>query len=564
METEEIKNYIKSSKREFLFSFVFSLLFSVLFMFGRNIDKYGTLFIPYNKLPYIILFIISAITMFFIYKKLLPCLQKFVTSNNLFSKINKLFFEDNKKSFIAVFLFILIMHIPAFLAYFPGLFTYDTFYQANFFINHDYIEKDPVIHSFLVYLTLLFSKKFNTDIWGVFIYTVIQSGIIFLIWSYSIKIMAKYKTPNLINLFALLFFAFYPTHQVFPLIATKDTLFCNFVFLFVILTTELILEKEKFINSNKKYWLYIFVIILVLLFRPNGIFIFLIIPFIMFYLYKQMKTKFVKLVLLLLIPILFFFGFNTGKEYFNVKAPRFVSSLNIPMQQMGRVRLFQDNILSKEDKEIFCYFVEPSQVLEYNPYIADYMLVDELMSYDYIENAMKQKSKQYWDLYLKWAKLYPKDYVDAFLNMNYGYWYFAAKYRIVDLHYYLYTENRWNNFFGIKISMHSLNKPLQEFYNNIFIGNSFEKNPITFMMFGIGVNTWFILFCLFVLAYKKRYDLILALSLVLALFISAQFGAIVLLRYIYTDFIIVPLLIAFCFSDKENKIWYNLPDKKEI
>ena len=561
MKTETILNFISNNKRELMFSVLFALLFTCCFILGRATDIHGTIFVKYHIFRYISLFVFISTIMFIAFKYLINYILEHLKSYNIFSPIENIFFQNNNKCFIAVFLFIAITHIPAFLAYFPGLFTYDTYYQADFFLNHNFVEKDPVIHSFLVYLTLLFSQKFNTDIWGVFIYTLFQSGIIFLIWAYSIKIMSKYNTPFLIKLFALLFFSFYPTHQVFPLIATKDALFCNFVLLFVVLITDLLIEKEKFIKSNKKYLLLMASIILMFLFRHNGTIVFLILPFILIYLYKNMKTNLFKLISLFLIPLLIYVGFSITKTQFNIKQVS-ANSLNIPMQQMGRVRLFNDNILTEEDKETFKIFVIEEEIMEYYPYLSDYLLVDEAMSYKYIENAMKQNPKLFWDLYFKWAKEYPKEYIDAYLNMNYGYWYLLAKYRIVDLHYYLYTENRWDDFFGTKISMHSLNKPLQKFYNNLFLEKSFEKNPITFAMFAIGINTWFIIFCLFILAYKRRYDLILALSIVIALFIIAQFGAIVLLRYIYTDFLIVPLLIAFCFADKEKGIWSELTDKK--
>ena len=269
----------------------------------------------------------------------------------------------------------------------------------------------------------------------------------------------------------------------------------------------------------------------------------------------------IKLISILIIPLLIYNGFCITKGHFNVKSPRFASAMNIPIQQMGRVRLFYDNEISEDDKILFEYFVHPDRALEYNPFLSDILLVDYNMRYDYIENAMAKNSKQFFDLYLKWAKQHPKEYIDAFLNMNYGYWYICAKYRIVYLHYYLYTKNRWDDFYGIKISMHSLNKGLQKFYDGIFIEKSFEKNPISFIMFSLSINTWFIILGLFILAYKKRYDLILALSIIIALYISAQFGAIVLLRYIYTDFLIIPVLIAFCFSDKNNGTWYSLSDK---
>ena len=171
---------------------------------------------------------------------------------------------------------------------------------------------------------------------------------------------------------------------------------------------------------------------------------------------------------------------------------------------------------------------------------------------DFIENSIKKNPTLFIALYLKWAILYPKDYINAFFLQTYGYYYPLAKYKTIAEHFFLLTYNRWENIFGVPIYSYSFIPSLRKFYDSIFLSNSFEKNPISFVLFAMGINFWVIFSGFFILFFKKQYNLILPLIIIPFLFLTILFGPISLLRYIYQNYLIVPIILGFCFSKFEK------------
>ena len=203
-----------------------------------------------------------------------------------------------------------------------------------------------------------------------------------------------------------------------------------------------------------------------------------------------------------------------------------------------------DKTLSEEEKELYRQIIPPQNEFAYFPWNSDNLKLDDQSAQhsDYIENSLKTHPEYFGHLYTKWARLYPYTYVDAFLLTNSGYWNPLDKLK----HPYLYTNVRWNYLAGIPVRSYGMIPPLQAFYDEIFLKNQFDKHFLTRLLFSIGPNTWYFIAALFILAYRRRYDLIVPLLLPAGLLISVLFGPTVSLRYIYQNFLILPLLAAFC------------------
>lgn len=545
----------KIMARKLGYSLSFAFLFTIVLTLGEKLNDLQTIWTSeYNVFEIFIRFILSLVSAYSFFH-FLPDIEILLSNIKPIKFMDKNFFSGSKKSFWFCFLFITICHIPAFLAFFPGIFTYDVYYQSNFFFNNDYIEFHPLLHTWLIYLTLLYSKSVHTTIWGVFIYTLVQSICMNLFFAYAVKTMSKFKVPFIFNLIALLYFSLYPTNQVFPLVSTKDVLFCGFVLLFVCLLLECILDKEKFIQSKTKFWSMVATITFMFLFRHNGFHSYiLILPLLFIFMPKIIPNNIKKIICMFLIPILLYCGFSVVKKSLGYKPAPIASSISIPLQQMGRVMKELDSDLPEEEKNDFINIVGEDHAFNYFPYCVDDLKFDtEMLHSDFIEESIRQNPKRFILLYLKWAKKYPKEYIDAFLVINNNYFYLKNLYSPIGLHYYLYTENRWSDFFGIRIRTKSILPDLKKHYNEIFLNNSFENNIFLKPIFSMPYNTWFIIVGFFILLYKKKYDLVLAFSIILGIFISVLLGPIVLLRYVYQNFMVIPLLLAFCFSSIEEK-----------
>ena len=533
-------------KRIFNFSCLYSIFFASIFTFGYSLEKFADIF-KFNLKIFIISLVLSFIISF-LFLKFLPKIENKINIK-IPNIIDNFFFQSNKKCFFRIWGFILICYIPTFLAYFPGLFTYDVIYQANFFINHDYIEINPVFHNFLILLVLIFGLFFNSATIPIFVFTTIQTLIMTSIFSYCIFLMSRLKINKLILFLSLIFFATHPINQMFCLISTKDTLFSGFVLLYILFLIELFQDKEIFLKNKFNIIKIILAICFMFLFRHNGFIAYILtLPFILFSLRKRKKAF-----VCFLIPIIFYFSFGLVKKAFNIKPAPIASSIAIPLQQTARVRKYQDKNLSETDKKAFRLIVSKEKELAYFPYNVDAVKIDtEMLHSDFIENSIKKNPTLFVALYLKWAILYPKDYINAFFLQTYGYYYPLAKYKTIAEHFFLLTYNRWDNIFGVPVYSYSFIPNLRKFYDSIFLSNSFEKNPISFVLFAMGINFWVIFSSFFILFFKKQYNFILPLIIIPFLFLTVLFGPICLLRYIYQNYLIVPIILGFCFSKFEK------------
>ena len=529
------------------YSLIFSLIFSFLTFLGYKLDRFFDIFTSNNILVFVFSLIFSFL-LCFLFLKYLPWLNNKIEKVKLYKKIENIFFKDEKRCFFNCLIFILICYIPAFLAYFPGVFTYDVIWEADFFIKHDYIEIHPITHCFLVYLTLILSSFLKSSTIAIFLHVFFQMLVLACVFSYCIFIFSKYGINSFVKIFALLFFAFHPINQMFSLITTKDSLFGAFVLLFILLLIDLFNNQNR-IKDNKYKICLIFTIFLMFLFRHNGFVAYILIcPFLIYFLKKDIKSS----LIVFLTPIILYFSFSILKNnIFEIKPPPIASSIGVLLQQMGLVRVRYDSELNKTEKLAFRQIVSENNELNYHPFCADSMKLNPKSSSlhsDFIENSIRKKPLLFVALYLKWGILHPKDYINAFLLNNHTYWYLPKKFLTMQEHYFLLTYNRWDNINGIPIKSYCFNPILRKIYDDIFLYNAFEKNPVSFLMFSMAFNFWFVLFSFFVLFYKKQYNIIVPLLIIPALFLTVLFGPISLLRYIYQNYLIVPILFAGVFS----------------
>ncbi len=540
------------------------MLFTICIYMGLSISTYGTIWKVLN-LPLFAMIFIVFVVIFYILLLQLHKISDFINRNSQSSSLLNLFFQNNTKSFWLCFLFITVCHIPVIMAYFPGIFAYDSVFQIQFFLMPQHIEVHPVLHSLMVYGAYLLYHATNSGTLAIFTYTLFQQIIINLIFAYCILKIAEYSKSTLLSVFALLFFAIYPLNSIFPMIATKDVLFSGFVLLFTISLIDLFRQKNE--TRRKTEIIFIISALFMFLFRHNGIHAYiLILPVLLFCMVKN-RQKFGKALFLLLIPVFLLLGFNVIKSFAGIKPSPVASSVGILLQQMGRVRIIEQDKLSDDDKQLFRNLVSEKNELAYNPVFVDRMKINdyslEEMQYSYhLENSIKNSRDEFINLYLKWFKLYPKDYIDAFLITNHNLWSLCAKpsdvVRIAPTASNLYILTFVaDKMYGMPVGIKSYNKPLQVFCDKFIALYGFENNLFTLILFSIAVNTWLFLFCLIILLYERKYDIFAAFLLNFALLLTVLFAPVTLVRYVYQNFIIIPLLFTFCFCNPPEQTEQN-------
>ncbi|MBE7708773.1 MAG: hypothetical protein E7Z88_08735 [Cyanobacteria bacterium SIG27] len=542
------------NKRLLKYSLFFAISFSIALTFGYNLYWHLTVFKLNTILAIITLSpFLTLITALLIQGS--EILEEKIKNLKFSKKIDEIFFKGDKKSFWFCFLFILLCHIPAFLAYYPGIFSYDLLFQIVFFSKDEWIEIHPLLHNLILLTAITINKLSNSDTLGVLCYTIFQTSIIFSIYSYCINVLSKYKANFYIKVFALLFFALHPMSHLFSIISTKDVLFSTFILFFVVQLFELFQNKANYLNSSKNRIKLIVTIFLMFTLRHNGFCSYLLfLPILLFFNKQQLK----KALIVFLMPVILFFIYGEFKKSAGIRPAPIASSIGIPLQQMARVRKIDKN-LDKKDIETFKTLVGKEREMKYHPMTVDPIKVDtNYLHSDTIQKALEENPIPYIKLWIKWGLQNPKEYVNAFLSNNYTYWYPNMNYIYIYPHNFIVTRNPWDNILGVKIKQESKIPKLKKLYDKLFLYTDFEKIPLFSSLNSMSFNIWLNILAFFIILYKRKYNFAIPLIFNFIALFLVLFGPLALCRYIYFNYLLVPFFIfaalaEFKNNDKEEK-----------
>lgn len=453
-------------------------------------------------------------------------------------------FTSNRKSFIFVFLIILVAYIPYLLSYYPGNVLIDSVVQilqgtgAIALTNHH-----PVLHTELIALCMNIGKTiFNSYQTGAFIYTLIQTITTAAIFSFSIYYMAKKGVPVLIRVGAMLFYMFSPHICFYTITMYKDIPFALSILLVTIGLTEMIANTENFMKSKVKLALLAIAITLSMFFRNNGVYaIILTFPFVLIMLRKYYK----QIVVVFLIPIIFY-KIITGPVYnmcgIEQGSPR--EALSVPIQQFARLMVYKNDKLTEEQKAKIKQYLPIDNFEElYKEGFAD------PVKSQFSEDGFKQDKSGLIKLYIELALKFPKDTVESFVKGSFGYYYpntigWGVYTGVNTEQFGEYNEYKFEQQPIVKIGV--LDK-INEFVNT-------RNIPIISMFANIGFLFWVVLACITYNIYNKKYKNILIFLPVLFIWLTALASPVFCEpRYVYSIFTCLPLFIGISALNRRKK-----------
>ena len=540
------KNKLKKKKAIFIFSTIFSICLVVgnIMYFSNNIS---TFYHPINNLFLNIIYIISFIQVF---------QQIFMA---IFNKINLT--KDNKKQWkfyknkhvcLILFVGILLIWMIYYLAYYPGIFSYDSFVQLyQIYGEFTNTSQHPFIHTLFFRICLAFYNR--TGIEAILVYSVIQMIIFSFALTNLIKLFIDKKVNNWIIFFSILFFSINPIIGIFSFIMTKDVLFTAFLILFITETVKMIDNPSLYLSKKLNIALYVFYTIMTILFRNNAIYAMTIFIPILIYV---LKDYYKQLIILFLIPLVLFMGFNKiVLPMFGVIKGNSAEKLSVPIQQIALSAYnHQSDLTIKDRNEINNFVNYKYMILRYN-----YRFSDPVKGI--FNNKFYEINKDdYLRLWIKYLLKYPDNYVTAFLNLNLPYWYIDAK-TIDDFsnREYIETAILKTKYYTIKreSKIPWLYKLLEK---NVIHYENYEDVPFLSFLLSISLPIWFVLFCLFILIYRKQYKKSVVLIPFILLYLTYMLGPVSNFRYILPLFTAYPLFLALIYDNK-NKLIQN---KKSI
>lgn len=519
----------KKLKYENIWIYCFSSLFGLAFYLSKSyflLKNWNLAFYSVQSMIFSlsVIFSISFISSIFI--KCIYYLLEYMNNPNA-----KIFYISPKYYFIALFLINLIYLV----VFYPGVATYDGIYQILEFYNLKTLSNHlPVLSTIIEGSIFHCGSIIKDNNFGLFLYVFLQSMLQSALFSYAISLVHKLTKNIYLVFFTFLFFLLNPIFQIWGISFVKDTMY-YIGFLWFVLIIIRILEFQEI--QIIKIGIQLFLSMLLLCsFRNNGIYI--IVPtIILLGIFFHKRAAINKMLLINLVGIIAFFGGWTHLLTLNNIPQPVEEALSIPFQQTARL-VSQKNLDYNDEQVLMKLFKGNDLRTLYNPEFADPVK----FSFEW----GKENRNEWKKIYLKYLRLYPDVYLEAFLNQNYGYFYPMSK--ATDLGSYVIPTNKELKTDIIVLHMNSAFTKEQYIISRI--PELYQSMPFISLIYNCSFYTWFVLF-LFGLSVisKKNKSIIVGLPIALSLGVCFLSPVDTCIRYMLAIIVTFPIFLSYCISE---------------
>ena len=536
---------------------VLSLILAFFMIFGNSFMCVGSTALIFKNIGYFLLSLIMYIGYYYLFLVLISYLFRFLDKNN-FSEENK---EKKDNKFVATFkkhpflfslCFIVICWLPYIISYYPIILSPDPSFQIRQFFGirtkyADYAilldenvvmtNHHPVTHTMLLGGCLKLGTMIGNDNLGLFFYSIIQISVLASVLAFSIYYMQKMglKTKYLIGV--LLIYALVPMFPLYAMSGVKDVLFGAFIFLYFIFLHNLVKTKCE----GYKWWNYLLIIILLILiclFRNNGIHVLILsLPFTLIIARKKWKQ-----LLTVMVCVFGFYGVfdKVILPYYKITPGSIREVLSVPFQQTARLAKYHGDEFTEEE------IATIDKILGYDDLAERYdsELADPVKN-EFNKYATDEDLKKYFKVWFNGLIKHPGTYIEATMNNVYGFFYPEKTKWYV---YYKFDDRITENGFDYHYNSLETSRNILSEY-----AVAFPYIPGIGLISNIGFNVW-IIFTLFAYAiYKKLYKNILVLAPALILILVCVVGpANTYFRYALPFIFAMPFIIGVFLEKREN------------
>lgn len=448
---------------------------------------------------------------------------------------------SGKKQAVFMICLFLLCWLPVFLAVYPGFFVYDAqdeFIQVqtrNFTTHH------PLLHVLLLGGTILAVNKvtgsYNA---GIAVYTLFQMLLLSGVFTYVIYYMKKYGAHLALRITGIIYFAFFPVIVMFTLCSAKDGIFTAALLLLLLFMADMTRDKECFFSSPKSMLFFAISAFIMMSFRHNGMYAFLVMAPVLFFYMKGYRKK-----LAALLGGIFFFYFIAAwalAALLSAEPSGSQEKLTVPIQQLARAHKYDKESFSKDDMETL-YEILPEQALAlYTSKVSDGVKI-------WFDNAAYEADPgKYMRLWAKMGIKHPFTYINAWFMTSYGFWYpdtIIDVYRGNEVFTFTYEDS---SFFGYEVEQPGTRESklpfLNEWYRSLSLSITQQKVPVVSMLFSPGFIFWVYAFAFGYTYYRKRYDLLIPIFMILLVWLTVILGPTYLPRYVLILWFAFPAVAA--------------------
>lgn len=499
-------------------------------------------------------------------------------------------------SFLPDWLFLVLLILPVFLAEFPGFFVYDAHDELYEVLTRTFTAHHPLLHVLLLGRTIAFFHKF-TGSWnaGIAVYIFLQMLVITAVFSLVLQMLRKFYVPRRIRVICLLFLGLFPTVVMYVLCSAKDGLFSAFLLLLTVFLYLLYRDPEHFLQGRKKAAGFVLSALLMMLFRYNGFYSFLVfVPFGIIFLprthsslkrpvpsggpseqrcpvssgdrspqrrpadsgepslqrrpalFRQHSSRpsrslRLRITAMLLLPVALFLAVNTGmtKILTGPDTKEYQEMLTVPISQLARAYNYQQDVFSKEDILLLHRYLPEENLNRYEP------LCTDLLKVGFNNEAFSEDKSSFVKLWLRIGKKAPAVYVNAWLLTSYGYWYPYASLNVYagrTVYTFTYDES---SYFGYEVekpgTRTSLIPAIDTFFRTISLTRTFQKIPVIRLFFAPAF--WFFVFLwqLFFRGFRRRFCGAVCFLPAFLTWLTVLLGPCSLVRYVIFLWFLVPV-----------------------
>lgn len=320
------------------------------------------------------------------------------------------------KVYLAVFILILLAWLPYLLALSPGSVLEDSLDSVSQILDPSVPVNNhhPVLYTLYVGIFVkagLFLGNINI---GVFLYSVVQAGVMAGTIAYTIMIMCRKAIPVLFTGAAMIWYMFMPFFPDYAMTMWKDPIFSCALLWMSLLLMELAEEKEKICSRR---WLikYMAVCLITAFFRNNGIYVVVLSIAAAAILCRGKLKRF----LCTMLAVLAAYYAITGTVY-NWCGIRteFVESVGIPLQQIAAVVVNDGDISQEEEQFLYALLPEEEWKNSYAPCLVDKIKWNGQFNDEFLEENKTRFLKVWMSLLVN---NFP-EYVKAYGMETLGFW----------------------------------------------------------------------------------------------------------------------------------------------
>lgn len=313
--------------------------------------------------------------------------------------------------------FLFICWLPYLIAFYPGSALYDAgtmleqWYGYEPLTNHH-----PYFQILFLVLFVKIGVALGSAAVGMFLYVLVQVAAFIMVLSYMADFLRKLGISAYVLRGMICLYAFLPIFPVYAISVGKNINFAIAALLVTIFMFETAVSPDEFVQSRVKMVLLPILLILLCLFRNEGLAITVgCIPC-----FLILAKKHWKMLGTVFAGVLVFvaFWFKVFLPISGVPNGSIAESLSIPFLQTARCVVSYGHEMSEEEKEAIDNILVYDTLAErYLPEFSD--RVKDL----YNNDATKEEWEAYLKVYWKQFMDHPVTYLDAVLNKCYGYVY---------------------------------------------------------------------------------------------------------------------------------------------